>query len=42
MKKYKKDGHAPHIVFAYNSIDGEEGEIGFSYRAAIEWWNGWI
>ncbi|XVE83818.1 hypothetical protein DITRI_Ditri16bG0117900 [Diplodiscus trichospermus] len=25
VKKYKKDGHAPFIVFGYDSYDGEEG-----------------
>ena len=24
--KYKKDGYAPSIVFAYDSYDGEQGE----------------
>ncbi|KAJ4707486.1 Aldose 1-epimerase [Melia azedarach] len=31
VKKYKKDGPAPHIVFAYYSFDGEEGFPGSLY-----------
>lgn len=30
VNKYKKDGYAPSIVFAYDSYDGEEGDCTFS------------
>ncbi|KAM7267066.1 hypothetical protein ACFE04_009232 [Oxalis oulophora] len=37
VKKYKKDGHSPHLVFGYKSCDGEEGfpgdlSVTVSYR----------